>query len=357
MKTITINFKLGIISVVLLFSSFSVKSQNPTNGGFENGETGWTLTASGVYTPTVVSTEPRTGSNHLQINYSATDGTTYKTGTVSSAINILAGQYLHIIGWVKKTGTNGTLTFAASGAVNETPSSATLTTSYARSIRKSNISTIDGTCQIVFRTKSSGAGNIYCDDIVAYASSNTTTDIVAPSSATGLTLTGNSLSWTEGTDAITGVQATYILRSANATATAPVLNDQAAYAATDSVGDWEVLGSVNVGTVTYTDATGGSSYSYAVVHRDLANNNSVATVINGVTTGENTTSKPTAQVFVNAQNELVINASENSNYAIYNTTGQLSAKGTISHLPFTINHSKGVYVVKVNAKSTRVIIK
>jgi len=357
MKTITLNFKLAIFSIALLFSSFNLIGQNPTNGGFENGDAGWTLTPSGVYTPSVVTTEPRTGSSHLQINYSATDGSTYKTGTVSSAINVLTGQYLHIIGWVKKVGTNGTLVFAASGAINETPSSLALTTSYARSIRKSNISLIDGTCQIVFRTKSSGIGNIYCDDIVAYASTNTVTDIIAPSAATGLALTGNILNWTEGTDANTGVQSSYILRTNIALATAPVLNDQAAYVVTDSIGNWEVIGTVNVGTTSYTDATGGSSYSYAVVHRDLANNNSVATVLYSVATAVNTSSKPTAQVFVNAQNELVISASENSNFAIYNAMGQLSAKGTINHLPFTINHSKGIYVVKVNDKSTKVIIK
>jgi len=279
MKTITLNFKTGILSVVLLFSSFSVNGQNPTNGGFESGSTYWTLTPSGVYTPSVVSTEPRTGSNHLKISYSATDGSNYKTGTVSSAVDILTGQYFHVIGWVKRVGVQGTLVFGVSGAINETPSSATLTTSYARYTRKSNIvSPSDGTCQIVVRTKSSGAGNIYCDDIVAYASTSSTTDIVKPNAATGLTITGNVLSWTEGTDANTGVQQTYILRTTNASATAPVLSDQVAYAATNTVGDWTVIGTVNVGTATYIDnsAVEGTSYYYAIVHRDLAYNNSVA---------------------------------------------------------------------------------
>jgi len=77
----------------------------------------------------------------------------------------------------------------------------------------------------------------------------------------------------------------------------------------------------------------------------------------GVTTGVNTTEKLNAQVFVNAANQITIIASEKSNYAIYNALGQLSAEGTINHSPFTINHSKGVYVVKVNNQSTRVIIK
>ncbi len=77
----------------------------------------------------------------------------------------------------------------------------------------------------------------------------------------------------------------------------------------------------------------------------------------GVTTGVNSTEKLNAQVFVNAANHITIIAPEKSNYAIYNALGQLSAEGTINHSPFTINHSKGVYVVKVNNQSTRVIIK
>ena len=77
----------------------------------------------------------------------------------------------------------------------------------------------------------------------------------------------------------------------------------------------------------------------------------------GVTTGLNTTEKLNAQVFVNAANQITIFAPEKSNYAIYNALGQLSAEGTINHSPFTINHSKGVYVVKVNNQTTRVIVK
>jgi hypothetical protein len=363
MKTITLNFKTGIFSVVLLFSSFSVKGQNPTNGGFENGSDGWTLTPIGNYTPSVVSTNaPRTGSNHLQINYIANDGTTnYKTGTVSSAVNILTGQYFHMIGWAKKVGTYGTFVFGVSGTINDTPSSGALTPDYTRYARRTNItSPTDGTIQIVFRTKSTGgASDMYFDDIISYASTNSTTDIVKPSTATGLILTGNSLSWVEGTDANTGVQATYILRTTNASATVPVLSDQVAYAATNTVGDWTVIGTVNVGTTTYTDINGGSSYYYTIVHRDLAYNNSAASLINGVSTEVNTASKPNAQVFVNAQNELVINASENSNYAIYNAKGQLIENGTLKSKMLIANCKlqTGLYVVKVNDKTIRVIVK
>jgi len=83
-----------------------------------------------------------------------------------------------------------------------------------------------------------------------------------------------------------------------------------------------------------------------------------ADVIYGSETGVNTASILNAQVFVNAQNEIVISAPENSNYAIYSAVGQLIAAGKlINNLPLTINNSKGVYLVKVNDEATRVIIK
>jgi hypothetical protein len=78
----------------------------------------------------------------------------------------------------------------------------------------------------------------------------------------------------------------------------------------------------------------------------------------GVTTAIDNASKLNTQVFVNAANQITIIAPEKSSYVIYNAVGQLSAEGTINQSPFTINHSKGVYVVKVgNTNSTRVIIK
>ena len=66
-----------------------------------------------------------------------------------------------------------------------------------------------------------------------------------------------------------------------------------------------------------------------------------------------------AQVFVNAANQITIIAAENSNYAIYNTVGQLIENGILNSKHETRNTKlkTGVYVVKVNNESTRVVIK
>ncbi len=107
-----------------------------------------------------------------------------------------------------------------------------------------------------------------------------------------------------------------------------------------------------------TDLSDGSSYSFT---SDATSNNtnrfSLLFRAPDVATGVNTASKLNAQVFVNSANQITIIAPEKSNYAIFNAVGQQTTGGTINHLPFSINHSRGVYVVKVNGKSTRVIIK
>ena len=111
-------------------------------------------------------------------------------------------------------------------------------------------------------------------------------------------------------------------------------------------------GTINNTTNSITIAPGGSVVTGA--------GSTTADVIYGVSTGVNTTSKQNAQVFVNAQSELVINAPENSNYAVYNAMGQLIENGVLNMERETRNmkhKSAGVYVVKVNDKSTRVIIK
>ena len=79
----------------------------------------------------------------------------------------------------------------------------------------------------------------------------------------------------------------------------------------------------------------------------------------GVTTGVGKTSKPYAQVFVNAANQITIIATEKSNYAIYNAMGQLIENGALNTERETRNMklNSGVYVVKVNNQSTKVIIK
>jgi hypothetical protein len=79
----------------------------------------------------------------------------------------------------------------------------------------------------------------------------------------------------------------------------------------------------------------------------------------GVATDIDDTSKLNAQVFVNANNQITIIAHEKVTYSIYNAVGQLIENGITNSKLITHNSklSSGVYVVKVNNQSTRVIVK
>jgi hypothetical protein len=79
----------------------------------------------------------------------------------------------------------------------------------------------------------------------------------------------------------------------------------------------------------------------------------------GSTTGIDNASKLNTQVFVNANNQISIIAPEKANYSIYNAVGQLIENGIVN-LKYETRNTKlnaGVYVVKLNNQSTRIIIK
>ena len=108
------------------------------------------------------------------------------------------------------------------------------------------------------------------------------------------------------------------------------------------------------------DLTNGAEYNFT---SDVTHNTNRFSLIfrsPGVSTDlENNKLINKAQVFVNESNQITIIAQENSNYAIYNTTGQLIENGFTNYKLYTVNCklNKSVYLVKVNNQSTRVIIK
>ena len=80
----------------------------------------------------------------------------------------------------------------------------------------------------------------------------------------------------------------------------------------------------------------------------------------GVTTGTTNTEREAVSVFVNTQNQITIIAKKGSPYAIYNTMGQLIENGVLNSERETRNAKHfvaGVYLVKVNNQSTRVVVK
>jgi len=107
------------------------------------------------------------------------------------------------------------------------------------------------------------------------------------------------------------------------------------------------------------DLTNGNGYEFSSSAVNDANRFSILFKSKGATTGVENREKSNIQVFVNANNQITIIAPEKAGYSIYNAVGQLIENGRITSNNQTSNfkHAAGVYVVKVNNQSIRVIIK
>jgi hypothetical protein len=107
------------------------------------------------------------------------------------------------------------------------------------------------------------------------------------------------------------------------------------------------------------DLSNGTEYSFS---SDVADNTDRFSLIfraPQTTTGIKVNETMNALVYVNAQNQITIIANEKCNYSIYNAVGQQIENGILNTKHETRNNkiASGVYVVKVNNQSTRVIIK
>jgi hypothetical protein len=284
---------LSVLVMVMMLGVNGVMGQSPTNGGFEGGATNWTTAGS------TGSTNARTGSKALAHTITSTSNVAH---TNSTSINISNNSYAHVIGWA--VGSNANSRASCGGTLNITANSAsstTIGTSLTRltyDVQNTTGSTQGFTCRLNTRSLS-GSTILYWDDIIMYTDATATSDLTKPAVPTSFTngsITSSSVgfSWTNGTDAGTGIQNTIILRTTNLSASTPVMNDQGVYTTAGGTGgpnvvttDWTVISTSVLSSATaYTDnsVAASTSYKFAVVHRDLAYNYSTALVSGTITT-------------------------------------------------------------------------
>jgi len=289
--------------MMVIISSY-ILAQSPSNGGFEDGTNFWTTAG------TAVTTNARTGTNSLSHTTSSTSNVAH---TNSSIIVVPNNNYAHVIGWA--LGSNSNARASCGGTLNATTNSTailtigTTLTQLTHSVLNSSGSAQNFTPRVNTRSVS-GSTTLNWDDVIMYFSTSSTPDLTKPISATIFTngiIASNSVdfSWTNGSDAGTGLQATIILRTTNTSAASPIMNDQAVYSLAggtsgpNTVGsDWTILNvSVGSGTTVYTDNSviPSTSYKYAVIHRDLAYNYSTALVSGTITTPSASCSAPSTQ--------------------------------------------------------------
>jgi len=292
MKTST-NLISSCVLIIFLLAVTEGRGQSPTNGGFENGTTSWTTVGSAG------TTNARTGTNALAHTTSSTSNVAH---TNSTTISIPNNSYAHVIGWA--IGNSANSRASCGGTLNVIAGSAAITTigttltRLTYPIQNTSGSAQNFSCRVNTRSVT-GSVTVYWDDVIMYASTSNTTDIVdpvAPTSFTNGTITSGSVqfTWTNGSDAATGIQNTIILRTTNTSAGTPVMNDQGVYSTSGGTSgpntvstDWTVISTtVASGTSTYTDnsVSQSSSYKYAVNHRDMAYNYSTALVSGTIST-------------------------------------------------------------------------
>ncbi len=356
---IKITTRLGLLAIVLGVS-LSVTGQTPTNGGFESGSTtSWTTAGSAT------TTSPRTGLYCLEHTTSSTSNVAHTNSTIIAIPN---SSYAHVIGWAIGSNTNSRA--SCGGTLNATAASAAITTIGTTLTRLTySVQNTSGTSQNFtprVNTRSvTGSTTLYWDDIIMYTSTSATPDLTKPTIASAFTsgtITSSSVtfSWTNGTDAATGIQNTIILRTTNLSASTPVLNDQGVYSTSGGASgpntvntDWTVIStSVGSGTTSYTDnsVVASEDYLYAVVHRDMAYNYSTSLVSGTISTpssgytvtfdangGTGSMSNQTASVATN----LTANAFTRAGYTFAGWNTAAGGGGTAyadgASFPFTAN--------------------
>jgi hypothetical protein len=292
-----------LLTFALLFSA-SIFAQSPANGGFENGVinavTDWAAPlVSG--TSTVTTTNARTGTYALAVTTSS--NAINQDNINATIISVPDTWYGHAIGWARGSnansraqmrgnlnGVNVTGTLTAVSALNNILLQLTVSSGQNNNGGPRNFVVRGVTARTSANTV---ATTVYWDDIIMYTSASATPDLTAPVAptlfTTGATLASSvNFSWTNGSDAATGIQNTIILRTTNLGAVTPVMNDQGVYSTSGGANgpntvstDWTVVStSVSAATTSFTDNTvvAGTTYRYAVIHRDLAYNYSAALV-------------------------------------------------------------------------------
>lgn len=280
---------IGVLSLCALSARGADISHYAT--GIENGTTG---ISKGECGSIAASTDkPRTGAQCLSTTY--TGGTGAKRWYPDVTFAVPKDSYFHIIGYAKlksEDGTSASVNTQAyadayvGGSASGDP--VNLTTSWQLIKASSGRATSDKTGAVArFYRKHADKKDVLFDDIIAYVSTKANIDLTPPNSATSAVATETEITWTNGKDLNTGVQATLIWKRIAGTEEDLTLNNQGIYALAategpkvDQTEHWELVRVLAPDVTTFSGGENfGSNEVYAIVHRDLAYNYSNPTYV------------------------------------------------------------------------------
>ena len=265
--------------------------------GFEgSSESAWTATSGTVSLSTDFA---RTGSKSGKHNLGAKNS--QKQANFYPTIAYKGGQYVYVIGWMRKataTKMNSCNIDIYIGETVGTAATPTLTNDWQRfwvGGQKSGSTEYNSVqCRIRDKCTNENTGTyvVYLDDAIMYVTDQNKIDLKKPGSATAASATTSSITWTCGVDAsdgsnsATGVQKTLIWRRTSGSSDDLTLNDQGWYSltstegpSTDQSGHWTLVNASVAGNATSYAGTFSAGDRYAIVHRDLAYNYSTPTYV------------------------------------------------------------------------------
>lgn len=233
------------------------------------------------------SSEARTGSYSLKSEYNGTTDKAVKT--TNASISVAQNSYLHVIGYAKMESSDET----AEGTSNQAAGNSYVggngkgtyvnlqADTWQQFTSAKRAGSNQNSCYVLLQRKHSAKKAVLFDDVVIYVSTNSTTDIVAPSAASSASATPTTISWTCGSDANTGIQNTLIWKRTNGSEEDLTINNQGKYAASnaDQSGHWTLISASVAADATSYSGTFKSGDVYAIVHRDLAYNYSSPTYV------------------------------------------------------------------------------
>ena len=242
--------------------------------GFEDSPSAWD--GSNTSNRANNSTAKRTGSVGAYADFSNGDGRLIKGGS----IDVVKDETYTMMCWIRMSvaGKAG-IGYDAAGGKDFDVSASTWTRVY----KEFTAGSAKSGKKLQPTISSSSSGNMYVDDIVMYKG---TVDVTAPSSASSASATTSSISWTNGSDANTGLQKTLIWHRTSGSSDDLTLNAQGIYSLTSTIGPsadqsghWTLLSASVAHDATSYSGTFVEGDRYAIVHRDLAYNYSTPTYV------------------------------------------------------------------------------
>lgn len=320
-------------------------------------------------TPTIIDgTNVRAGAKVMALQYTGKTSGHHVQNTVD-VIAVPDQHYFHMIAYSATSDVANGYTFPTAMLDDWKPtpgfSNHAQTDVFERKITsRQNTKGATKNCGPRLRSKAqTGACVVYYDDVVLYTSASDKVDLVAPTSTQNATLVDGKISWTAGIDSLSGVQSTLVLRTANTTAQAPELKAQASYSTSDdatsisTIGEWTVVADLAEEATSYTVNDASNSYQYAIVHRDLAYNYSIASLVKEGTTALSDGSIVPFQC-VGLTGTIALSELQQGDAITVHSISGVNVNEQISNAS-TINISlpQGMYIVAVNAVPVKVVVK